>query len=130
MAKPAIGQAILLRSSPLVGPTSLRATRPELLKFQKTSRRSQHQSKQMLDPDDRYQIEDHLGMELTSEDLAGVDSLDQLSRAQLAVVAKLVETRGIILAAKYIREVVPSADLSEVREFVIDIQEHINTRFP
>ena len=84
----------------------------------------------MLVPDDRYQIESHLGVALTSEDLAHVDGVDQLSRAQLDVVAKLVATRGIILAARYLQEVVPSAEFSEVREFVVNIQAHINKRFP
>jgi hypothetical protein len=84
----------------------------------------------MLDPDDRYQIESYLGMELTSEDLAQVDGFDQLSRAQLDVVAKLVEKRGIILAARYVQEVVPSAEFSEVRELVFNFQTYINRRFP
>lgn len=84
----------------------------------------------MMDPNDRRQIESQLGTELTSEELARVDTFEQLSRAQLAVIAKLVATRGIILAARYTQEVVPSAEFSDVRELVFNIQAHINKRFP
>jgi hypothetical protein len=82
----------------------------------------------MLDPDDRYHIESRLGRALTPDDLAQVGKFDDLSRGQLAIVERLVP-RGI-LASKYVHAVVPSADFSEVRELVYNIQTYINKRFP
>lgn len=82
----------------------------------------------MLAPDDRYHIESRLGRALNSEDLAQASTFDDLSRTQLAIVERLVP-RGI-LAIKYVHAVVPSADFSDVRELVYNIQTYINKRFP
>lgn len=82
----------------------------------------------MLDPDDRYHIENRLGRALTSDDLAQVSTFDDLSRAQLAIVERLVP-RGI-LASKYVHAVVPTADFSDVREFVINIRLFVDKKFP
>ena len=58
-------------------------------------------------------------VEINSEDLTQVSTFDDLSRMQLAIVERLVP-RGI-LAIKYVHAVVPSADFSDVREFVFNI---------
>jgi hypothetical protein len=82
----------------------------------------------MLDPDDRYHIEICLGRELSAEDLAEVATFDDLSREQLAIVARL-ERRGL-LALAYVRAVVPSADRSDVRHFVYTIQDFVASKYP
>lgn len=82
----------------------------------------------MLDPDDRYHIEDLLGRALTSEDLTQASTFGDLTRTQLAIVERVVP-RGI-LAIKYVHAVVPSADFSDVRELVYNIQTYVNKRFP
>lgn len=81
-----------------------------------------------LDPDDRYHIETRLGRELTAEDLAEAATFDDLSRERLAIVAQL-ERRGL-LASAYVRAVVPSAGHSDVRNFVITIQDFIARKYP
>lgn len=82
----------------------------------------------MLDPDDRYHIEVHLGRELTAEELAKATTFDDLSREQLGIIAQL-ERRGI-LAGAYVRAVVPSARYSDAREFVMSIQDLIARKYP
>lgn len=81
-----------------------------------------------MDPNDGYHIESRLGRALTPDDLAQVGTFDDLSREQLAIVERLVP-RGI-LASKYVHAVVPSADFSDVREFVINIQLFVDKKFP
>ena len=83
----------------------------------------------MFDPDDRYHIEERLGRALTSEELTQVSTFDELSRTQLAIVERLVP-RGSILALKYVHAVVPSADFSDVRELIYNIQTYVEKRFP
>lgn len=82
-----------------------------------------------MDPDHRDQIETRLGRELTPAELIEVDTLDGLSRAQLDVVAQLAVRDGI-LPSMYVRGVVPSADYTDVREFVLNIGPFIAGRFP
>ena len=82
----------------------------------------------MLDPDDRHHIETRLGRALTAEELAEATTFDELSREQLAVVAQLVP-QGI-LAGAYVRAVVPTAGHSDVREFVIGIQDFVARKYP
>ena len=82
----------------------------------------------MLDPDDRYHIEIRLGRELTAEELAQATTFDELSREQLAVVARLA--RSGILAGAYVRAVVPSAERSDVRYFVLRIEDFVARKYP
>jgi len=82
----------------------------------------------MLEPDDRYHIETRLGRELTAEELAKATTFDELSREQLAVVAQLA--RSGILAGAYVRAVVPSAGHSDVRDFVLSIEDFVARKYP
>jgi hypothetical protein len=82
----------------------------------------------ILHPDDRYHIEIRLGRELTGEELAEVETFDDLSFEQLSVVTKLGSR--VILASAYVRAVVPSADFSSVQDLVFNIQDFIDARFP
>jgi hypothetical protein len=82
----------------------------------------------MLDPDDRYHIETRLGRALTDEELAEARTFDELGREQLAIVAQLAH-RGI-LASAYVRAVVPSAGHSDVRDFVMSIQDFVARKYP
>jgi hypothetical protein len=81
-----------------------------------------------IDPDDRYHIELRLGRELTVEELAEVETLDDLSREQLSIVAQLGSM--VTLSNAYVRAVVPSADLARVRELVLDIRDVIDRKYP
>lgn len=83
----------------------------------------------MLDPDDRYHIEMRLGRELATEELTQASTFEDLGRAQLAVVAQLAPRAGI-LASAYVREVVPSAGHSDVRHFVMTIEDFVARRYP
>lgn len=81
-----------------------------------------------LGPDDRHHIEERLGRALTDEDLAEVATIDDLSREQLAIVARL--ERSGLLASAYVRAVVPSAAFPQVRDLVFTIQDVIARKLP
>lgn len=83
----------------------------------------------MLEPDDRYHIETRLGRELTAEELREARTFDDLSREQLAIVAQLARREGILPSA-YVRAVVPSAGHSDVRDFVMTIQDFVARKYP
>ena len=82
----------------------------------------------IIRPDDRYHIEVHLGRELTGEELAEVETLDELSREQLSIAAQLGSR--VTLSLAYVRAVVPSANFSDARELVMDIQNVIDKEYP
>jgi hypothetical protein len=81
-----------------------------------------------IKPDDRYHIELRLGRELTDEELAEARTLDDLSREQLSIVARLGSR--VTLSGAYVRAVVPSADWSDVRDLVFTIQDVIDRKYP
>jgi hypothetical protein len=83
-----------------------------------------------MDPAYKYQIENSLGRELTPDELVEVNTFDDLSRGQLDVVSQLESRRAGIAGGMYVRTVVPSARHSDVRDFVINIQEFIARKFP
>jgi hypothetical protein len=58
-----------------------------------------------------------------------VKTFDDLSHAQLEVVRRLAERRGI-LASNYVRGVVPSTEYGDARELVLNIERFIADRFP
>jgi hypothetical protein len=70
-----------------------------------------------------------LGRELTAAELVQVDTFEDLSRAQLDVVAKLAERDGI-LPSNYELGVVPSAEHGDVRKFVLNVGAFIANKFP
>lgn len=82
----------------------------------------------IIRPDDRHHIEVHLGRELTVEELAEVETFDDLSYEQLSIVTRLGSR--VILSSAYVRAVVPSADHGGVRDLVLNIQDFIDERFP
>ena len=82
-----------------------------------------------MTPDQRHQIESRLRRGLTPEELVEVASLDELSRIQLDVVATLAKREGVTPGI-YVRSVVPTADHTVVRNFVLTIDAHIKARFP
>ena len=82
-----------------------------------------------MTPDQRHQIESRLRRELTPEELVEVASLDELSRIQLDVVATLAKREGVTPGI-YVRGVVPTADHTDVRKFILTIDAHIKVRFP
>jgi hypothetical protein len=81
-----------------------------------------------INSDDRYHIELRLGREMTVEELAEARTFDDLSREQVAIVTRLGSL--VTLSNAYVRAVVPSADRSEVRNFVLNIQDFIDEKFP
>lgn len=82
----------------------------------------------IIRPDDRYHIEVRLGRELTVEELAEVKTIDDLSREQLSVVARLGSR--VNLSSAYVRAVVPSAEWSDLHGLVMDIQNFIDKKYP
>jgi hypothetical protein len=82
-----------------------------------------------MTPDQRHQIESRLRRELTPEELVEVASFDELSRIQLDVVATLAKRDGVTPGI-YVRGVVPSADHTDARNFVLTIDAFIKAKFP
>jgi hypothetical protein len=81
-----------------------------------------------MTPDQRYQIESRLRRELTPEELVEVANFDDLSRIQLDVVAALAKREGVTPGI-YVRGVVPSADHTDARNFVLTIDAFIKAKF-
>jgi|SRR5882672_8704655 len=82
-----------------------------------------------MDPDHKYQIEGRLRRELSSGELLEVGSFDGLRKTQLDLVAILARRSGVA-AVLYVQAVVPSASPTDVRNFVLNIEQFIAGKFP
>jgi hypothetical protein len=82
-----------------------------------------------MNPDHRFQIEGRLDRELTADELVEVGSFDELSKPQLAVVAKLAEREGVT-PGLYLRAIVRGADHVDVRDFVLNLDAFVAAKYP
>ena len=78
---------------------------------------------------ERRYIEDLLGRELTDSELHPVDSLDALTREQLAVVAA-IQPRSVTVPVLFLRAVVPTASSRDIMKTVDQVFAIIAARFP
>lgn len=78
-----------------------------------------------MERDKRDQVESRLGRQLQPEELVPVATFDDLTTAQLEVIARLFDLQAGVTAINYVSTVIPRAEPPDVQRFVMNFDKFI-----